>query len=131
MSCILYLTLPRARDLFLHWKSPPGGGKRICWSGPEKEGGPFIKICITVVVLCLCTISYWPRKFNKKFPHSLTVLPALGRRGEGHGTDSYAVRQGRHAIGRGHRIQKARYHWPWAVGPGVVGTVGGRDGDWE
>ncbi len=28
-------------------------------------------------------------------------------------------------------IQKARYHWPWAVGAGVVGMVGGRDGDWE
>ncbi len=56
------------------------------------------------------------------------VLPALGRRGGGarNGTDSYAVRLGRHAIGRGgHRIQKARYHWPWAVGAGVVGTVGG------
>jgi hypothetical protein len=26
------------------------------------------------------------------------------------------------AIGRGgHMIQKARYHWPWAVGAGVVG----------
>jgi hypothetical protein len=22
-------------------------------------------------------------------------------------------------------IQKAGYHWPWAVGAGVVGTVGG------
>jgi len=37
-----------------------GGGKRICWSGPEKEGGPFIKICIEVVVLFLCTLTYWP-----------------------------------------------------------------------
>ncbi len=53
--------------------TPPRGGKRICWSGPEKEGGPFIKIFITVVVLWLCTISYWPRKFNKKFPHSLSI----------------------------------------------------------
>ncbi len=52
--------------------------------------------------------------------------------GEGRGTDSHALHQGRHAIGRGgHRIQKARYHWPWSVGAGVVGTVGGRDGDWE
>ncbi len=64
----------------------------------------------------------------------LATLQALGRRGGGarNGTDSYALRQERHAIGReGHRIQKAQYHWPWAVGAGVVGTVGGRDGDWE
>jgi hypothetical protein len=56
------------------------------------------------------------------------VLRALGRRGGGaqNGTDSYALRKGLHAIGRGgHRIQKARYHWLWAVGAGVVGTVGG------
>ncbi len=33
--------------------TPPRGGKRICRSGPEKEGGPFIKICIEVVVLLL------------------------------------------------------------------------------
>jgi hypothetical protein len=33
--------------------TPPRGGKRICRSGPEKEGGPFIKICIEVVVLSL------------------------------------------------------------------------------
>ena len=49
-----------------------------------------------------------------------------GRGAERNGMDSYALRQGRHAIGRGgHRIQKARYHWPWAGGAGVVGTVGG------
>ncbi len=56
-----------------------------------------------------------------------------GERGaEQNGTDSYAFRQGRHAIGRGgHRIRKARYHWPWSVDAGVMGTVGGRDGDWE
>jgi hypothetical protein len=40
--------------------TPPRGGKRICRSGPEKEGGPFIKICTEVVVLSLCNISYWP-----------------------------------------------------------------------
>jgi hypothetical protein len=40
--------------------------------------------------------------------------------------------RGTTAIGRGgHMIQKARYHWPWAVGAGVVGMVGGRDGDWQ
>ncbi len=50
MSCILYITLPRVRDLFLHWKS------RFCW---HWAGG-----------------------------------------GEGHETDSHAVRQRRHAIGR-------------------------------
>jgi hypothetical protein len=39
--------------------------------------------------------------------------------------DSYALRQGRQAIGQGaHRIQTARYHWPWSVGAGVVGTLG-------
>ena len=61
------------------------------------------------------------------FSHGHGCL-ALGRRGGGarNGTDSYALRQGCHAIGRGgHRIQKAQYHWPWAVGAGVVGTVGG------
>jgi hypothetical protein len=30
--------------------------------------------------------------------------------------------RGATAIGQGsHMIQKARYHWPWAVGAGVVG----------
>jgi hypothetical protein len=81
ISCILYLTLPRVRDLFLHWKS------RFC-GHTGQEGG-----------------------------------------GARNGTDSNALRQGRHAIGLGgHRIQKARYHWPWAVGAGVVGTVGGGEG---
>jgi hypothetical protein len=27
-------------------------------------------------------------------------------------------------------IQKARYHWPWAVGTGVVCTVGGGGKGW-
>ena len=76
-----------------------------------------------------------PSESERPFsPLEEPVLQALGRRGGGvrNGTDSYALRQGRHAIGRGgHRIQKARYHWPWSVGAGVVGTVGGRDGDWE
>ncbi len=49
-----------------------------------------------------------------------------GRGAERNGTVSHALRKGRHAIGRGvRRIQKAQYHWPWAVGAGVVGTVGG------
>jgi hypothetical protein len=42
------------------------------------------------------------------------TLSALGRRGGGvrNGTDSYAVRQGSHAIGQGgHRIQKANGSW--------------------
>jgi hypothetical protein len=73
-----------------------------------------------------------PSESERPFsPLEEPVLRALGRRGGGarNGTDSYALHQGRHAIGRGgHRIQKARYHWPWAVGVGVVGTVGGRDG---
>jgi hypothetical protein len=76
-----------------------------------------------------------PSESERPFsPLEEPVLPALGRRGgeAWNGTDSYAVHQGRIAIGRGgHRIQKARYHWPWAVGAGVVGTVGGRVGDWE
>ena len=52
-------------------------------------------------------------------------MPALGRRGRG--TERIATgARGATAIGRGgHMIQKARYHWPWAVGAGVVGTVGG------
>ncbi len=76
-----------------------------------------------------------PSESERPFsPLEEPVLRALGRRGGGawNGTDSYPLRQGHNAIGRGgHRIQKARYHWPWAVGAGVVGTVGRRDGDWE
>ncbi len=76
-----------------------------------------------------------PSKSERPFsPLEEPVLRALGRRGGGtrNGTDSYALRQGHNAIDHGgHRILKARYHWPWAVGAGVVGTVGGRDGDWE
>jgi hypothetical protein len=70
-----------------------------------------------------------PSESERPFsPLEEPVLQALGRRGGGvrNGTDSYALRQGCHAIGRrGHRIQKAQYHWPWAVGAVVVGTVGG------
>jgi hypothetical protein len=87
MSCILYLTLPRVRDLFLHWQLV----RRAGFAGTGQEGG-------------------------------------------GRGTEriAYAVPRGATVIGRGgHMIQKARYHWPWAVGAGVVGTVWGRDGDWE
>jgi hypothetical protein len=62
------------------------------------------------------------------------VLPALGRRGGGprNGTDCLCCATGtpRHWPWR-YRIRKARYHWPWEVGAGVVGKVGGRDGDWE
>jgi hypothetical protein len=69
-----------------------------------------------------------PSESERPFsPLEEPVLRALGRRGGGarNRPDSYALRQGRHAIGRGgHRIQK-----PWAVGSGVVGTVGGRDVD--
>ncbi len=28
-------------------------------------------------------------------------------------------------------VTGSKYHWPWAVGAGVVGMVWGRDGDWE
>ena len=71
-----------------------------------------------------------PSESERHFsPLEEPVLPALGRRGGGgHGMEriAYAVQKGHHAIGRGgHRIQKARYHWPWAVGAGVVDTVGG------
>ncbi len=52
--------------------------------------------------------------------------------GEGYGSERngtewiLSLRQGRHAIGGGgHRIQKARYHWPGSVGARVVGAVGG------
>ena len=70
-----------------------------------------------------------PSESERPFsPLEEPVLRALGRRGgrARNGTYSYALRQERHAIGRGgHRIQKARYHWPWAVGARVLGTVGG------
>ncbi len=78
-----------------------------------------------------------PSESERPFsPLEQPVLLALGRRGGGarNGTDSYALRQGRHAIGRGGlRIQKARYHWPWAVGAGVrwgggMGTGNEREG---
>jgi hypothetical protein len=53
-----------------------------------------------------------PSESERPFsPLEEPVLGALGRRGgrgsEQNGTDSYALRQGRHAIGRGgHRIQR-------------------------
>ncbi len=72
------------------------------------------------------------RPFSPLEEPDLLALGGGGGGGAPNGTDSYAVRQGYQAIGRGgHRIQKALYHWPWVVGAGVVGTVGGRDGDWE
>jgi hypothetical protein len=84
---ILYLTLPRMRDLFLHWQLVGRAG--FAGTGQEGDG------------------TEWNR------------LPMLCARGAT-------------AIGRGgYMIQKARYHWPWAVDAGVVGTVRGRDGDWE
>jgi hypothetical protein len=56
--------------------------------------------------------------------HCLPVW-AGGGRTEPNGLPVLYAR-GATAIGRGgHLIQKARYHWPWAVGAGVVGTVGG------
>ncbi len=56
-----------------------GGARGSAGLGPKRRGGPFIKICLTVVVLWLCTISYWPKKFNKKFPHSLTHFLGIAR----------------------------------------------------
>ncbi len=51
-----------------------------------------------------------PSESERPFsPLEEPVLQALGRRGGGarQGTDSYALHQGRHAIGRGgHRIQR-------------------------
>ncbi len=82
-------------------------------------------------VLCHFMYSFVhnPSESERPFsPLEEPVLRALGRRGGGarNGTDSYALRQGRHAIGRGgHRIQKGRYYWPWAVGAGVVSMVVG------
>ncbi len=75
------------------------------------------------------------------FPMEEPVLPALGRReggrggAERNGTDCLCCAPGmpRHWPRRS-QDPKARYNWPWAVGAGVVGTVGmvgGRDGDWE
>jgi hypothetical protein len=76
-----------------------------------------------------------PSESERPFsPLEEPVLPALGRRAGGAERNGLPMLCARGAtpIGRGgHMIQKARYHWPWAVGAGVVGTVGGRDGDWE
>ena len=58
-------------------------------------------------------------------PFSPLEEPVL--RAHGTGLNGFlCLRQGRPAIGReGDRIQKARYHWLWAVGAGVAGMVGG------
>ncbi len=63
--------------------TPPRGGKRNCWSGPEKEGGPFIKICIPVVVLTItppqgtsCTTPH--RSSTPRSSISFTITPSQG-----------------------------------------------------
>jgi hypothetical protein len=80
-----------------------------------------------------------PSESERPFsPLEEPVLLALGRRGGGvrNGTDSYAVCQGRHAIGRGgHRIQKADISGPgqlalgwWVRWGGGMGTGNEREG---
>jgi hypothetical protein len=66
-----------------------------------------------------------PNPSESERPFSPLEEPVL--RAHGTGLNGFlCLRQGRHAIGRGgDRIQKARYHWPWAVGARVLGTVGG------
>jgi hypothetical protein len=75
-----------------------------------------------------------PSESERPFsPLEELVLPALGRReGARNGTDCLLWAPGtpRHWPRRS-QDPKAQYHWPWAVGAGVVDTVGGRDGDWE
>jgi hypothetical protein len=78
-----------------------------------------------------------PSESERPFsPLEEPVLPALGRRGGGarNGTERIPMLCARDARPLAEEVtgsKKARYHWPWAVGAGVVGTVGGRDGDWE
>jgi hypothetical protein len=55
ISCILYLTLPRVRDLFLHWKSRLCGHWAGGWQGRGTEQNGF---------LCLATGTprHWSRR---------------------------------------------------------------------
>jgi hypothetical protein len=82
-----------------------------------------------------------PSKSERPFsPLEELVLQALDRRGGGarNGTDSYALRQGRHAIGPGgHRIQRPdiigsgqlalgwRVRWGGGIGTGSEREGGG------
>ncbi len=89
--------------------------------------------------------SYWRfAPFHVSLPNpseSERPFSPLGRRGhwagggEGRGTERngflcFAPGTPRHWPRRS-QDPKACYHWFWAVGAGVVGTVEGRDGDWE
>jgi hypothetical protein len=74
-----------------------------------------------------------PSESERPFsPLEEPVLPALGRRGGGRGMERNGLpmlcaREPCHWPRRS-QDSKARYHWPWAVGAGAVGTVGERDG---
>ncbi len=78
-----------------------------------------------------------PSESERPFsPLEEPVLLALGSRrwggGAWNGTDYLCCAPGMPSHWpRRSQDPKARYHWPWAVGAGVVGAVGGRDGDWE
>ncbi len=74
-----------------------------------------------------------PSESERPFsPLEEPVSRALGRRGGGarNGFLCFAPGTPLHWLRRS-QDPKARYHWLWAVGAGVAGTLGGRDGDWE
>ena len=115
------------RDLFIHWKS------RFC--GHWAEGGEGRG---TELNGFLCFERKKERIFISQPQHDryyctwfITNIVNSYLHQREKNTSSYYLQtrlgwEVRHAIGRGgHRIQKARYHWPWSVGAGVVGMVGG------
>ncbi len=72
-----------------------------------------------------------PSESERPFsPLEEPVLRALGRRGGGerNGFLCFAPGTPRHWPRRS-QDPKARYHWLWAVGAGVAGTVGGGMGE--
>ncbi len=70
-----------------------------------------------------------PNPSESERPFSPLEEPVLRSRGtELNGFLCFAPGTARHWLRRSGDL-KARYHWLWAVGTGVVDAVGGRDGD--
>jgi hypothetical protein len=78
MSCIFYLTLPRVRDLFLHWQRPKN---RFCWHWAGGGGRGTEGIAYAVLQ---GRHSHWPRRSHDQ-KGQLSLALGSWRWGGGYG----------------------------------------------